>query len=475
MRTVVHKTLVATALTAMAVVAMPSLTAYAQNAPANPPAATAPAPAPVQMQPSGPGAPPPPPGMPNAQPPGIAPPKGRPFPAGPNSPQMPRNFPGFGAPQRNVVTAKQLNTPPVRIASPSIIKVTGIAARVGTVAITNQELVQRFLADGGQATLNDMIIGSLVTQEAKKKGIVVSHDEVMRKYAEFKHQMLEQAPPGTTWAQLLSQQSRSDDYAMSQVRLRVTLEKLMAKAVLPADLTGKRHLFHILIPTSATPMPGHASMSDADAKAKIEKIAADIAANKVSFKEAARLYSQDDATKNNGGDLGWMMRGQGLDPNFEKAAFDLKEGEVSGPVKSQFGYHLIFAERFGDHATAADKQAAAEQAQRDHVGQRDMRSYIMQLKQNYAISNLLLQGVPLPPAPAAMGGPMGRPGQPMPMRMPPNAMPMPMPKPGAAPTPMPMPTPGATPPPMPAPGAAPAPMPMPAPTPAPAPAPAPAK
>lgn len=58
------------------------------------------------------------------------------------------------------------------------------------------------------------------------------------------------------------------------------------------------------------------------------------------FEDLAKKYSTDTATKDNGGDLGWFGTGK-MDPDFEKAAFALKVNEISAPVKSQYGYHII--------------------------------------------------------------------------------------------------------------------------------------
>lgn len=59
------------------------------------------------------------------------------------------------------------------------------------------------------------------------------------------------------------------------------------------------------------------------------------------FKEYAQKYSEDPGSKDKGGDLGWFGRGLMIKP-FEDAAFGLKSGEISEPVKSQYGYHLIY-------------------------------------------------------------------------------------------------------------------------------------
>lgn len=58
------------------------------------------------------------------------------------------------------------------------------------------------------------------------------------------------------------------------------------------------------------------------------------------FADVVKDYSTDQSTKANGGTLGYVMEGQ-LVPEFEKKAFSMKQGEISDPVKTDFGWHII--------------------------------------------------------------------------------------------------------------------------------------
>lgn len=78
-----------------------------------------------------------------------------------------------------------------------------------------------------------------------------------------------------------------------------------------------------------------------DTEEQAKKVQEEIAAGK-SFEDAAKEYSTC-PSKDRGGDLGFFSKGQ-MVPGFEKAAFEGELQKVIGPVKTQFGYHLIWVE-----------------------------------------------------------------------------------------------------------------------------------
>lgn len=80
---------------------------------------------------------------------------------------------------------------------------------------------------------------------------------------------------------------------------------------------------------------------EADALKKAQAIKAEV--NNKNFLALAKKYTDEEQGKANGGLLEWVRRGQ-MVPEFETALFAMKVGEISAPVKSQFGYHIILAE-----------------------------------------------------------------------------------------------------------------------------------
>ena len=123
--------------------------------------------------------------------------------------------------------------------------------------------------------------------------------------------------------------------------------------------------------------------SDADAKTKIERIKdrIDLGAK---FDEQAKLNSEDGSAAK-GGDLGWLSPGDTV-PDFEQALSRLQPGEVSGPVRTSFGWHLIevqerrtqdiSSERQRDQARIALRQRKSDELFQEWVRQTRDRAYV---------------------------------------------------------------------------------------------------
>lgn len=126
---------------------------------------------------------------------------------------------------------------------------------------------------------------------------------------------------------------------------------------------------HILIKTNEL-------VSDPEARGKLVKLKERID-NGADFAQVARINSED-ASASRGGDLGWLTPGDTV-PEFEKAMDALKTGQVSEPVRSPFGWHLIQVVQRRDQDMSGDqqkmrarmalRQAKAEEAYQEWVRQ----------------------------------------------------------------------------------------------------------
>ena len=98
----------------------------------------------------------------------------------------------------------------------------------------------------------------------------------------------------------------------------------------------RRQASHILI----TSGPGGSAPDKPAARKLAESVLVKVRANAADFARLAKEYSKDPGSAQKGGDLGWFSRGMMVKP-FEDAAFSLKQGETSGVVESDFGFHII--------------------------------------------------------------------------------------------------------------------------------------
>ncbi|MGA2301899.1 MAG: peptidyl-prolyl cis-trans isomerase [Candidatus Acidiferrum sp.] len=114
------------------------------------------------------------------------------------------------------------------------------------------------------------------------------------------------------------------------------LKALYQQNIQQYEVPNRVHVEHILFLT----VGGKTDAEIEEIKKKAEDVLAQARKKGANFEELAKKYSEDPGSKAKGGDLGWIMQGQTV-PEFEKAAFNLNKGEMSGLIRTQYGFHII--------------------------------------------------------------------------------------------------------------------------------------
>ena len=132
------------------------------------------------------------------------------------------------------------------------------------------------------------------------------------------------------------------------------------------------HARHILIKVNQL-------VSADEAKRKLIDLRQRIINKSATFEELAKTYSND-GSASRGGDLGWIYPGDTV-PEFEKAMVALKPGEISEPIETQFGFHLIqVLDKKTDDVSAERKRIAAKQALRERKVAEATEEWLRQLR-----------------------------------------------------------------------------------------------
>jgi len=212
--------------------------------------------------------------------------------------------------------------------------------------------------DLGQKTIDQLVYNIILDTESKKAGISVTDDEVNESLKQMFGITEESAadqtestgdtlldsnssdmtPPEPEISQEAKLQTAMDEYFTATVgdlfsqdfftnqiyysllESKLLDETVFANHVFEAEMVSARH---ILVETEEI------------AKEVLEKLNSG-----EKWDDLAAAYSKDSSNKDKGGNLGWFARGMMVKP-FEDAAFSLKKGEISEPIKTDFGYHII--------------------------------------------------------------------------------------------------------------------------------------
>ena len=146
--------------------------------------------------------------------------------------------------------------------------------------------------------------------------------------------------------------------------VRVVDSKGGSQAAAPVQVQQTRAR-HILIKTSEV-------VSDADARRRLTDLRERVVQGGANFADLAKVHSAD-LSASKGGDLGWIYPGDTV-PEFEQAMEALKPGELSQPVQSPFGWHLIVVEERRVQDVSDDRKA--DEAYQDWLRQLRDRAYV---------------------------------------------------------------------------------------------------
>lgn len=148
---------------------------------------------------------------------------------------------------------------------------------------------------------------------------------------------------------VLKQQGMSMDDYKDQKRLSAYQKELLNDKIKVSDKEIKdntKKASHILIKVKSKDSDKE-GLSDKKAKQKAEEIQKEVSKDPSKFGEIAKKESMDKSSAKKDGSLGYVTKGQMME-SFDKALFKLKEGEVSKVVKTDYGYHIIKADKETD-------------------------------------------------------------------------------------------------------------------------------
>ncbi len=250
-----------------------------------------------------------------------------------------------------------------------------VIVRIGVQDISREEVLAIFDMFNGQPIVDQMIQATLIEQEGKRQGVSVSDAELNQAVKETKDRLVQQqmmSGQPMTYEEIAAREGFSDGLIKWSVRINLLRRKAFLKAIsnrLP-NRDNQVKLAHILIATIPLPTspneapkpltPEELKKKEEDAKAKIDLLYTDLKSGKIKWEDAVK-ESEDKTSAARNGELDFYGPGM-LDPTFEKAGFAIeKSGEMVGPVKSQFGWHIIKLIQKGKDLSAADKATYRKQ------------------------------------------------------------------------------------------------------------------
>ncbi len=231
----------------------------------------------------------------------------------------------------------------------------GVMATVNGVPVTTEaynDLLARRSADvdvADQDALKNFVLTMLINQEltvqaAERMELTVTEEEVEAEIAELKALI---GDDEAAWQAWLAQNQYTEPQFREELQVQLLTVKVRDAVVgdAPEQTTQQVHARHILVDTEAQALEVRERLNNGE-----------------SFVDLAAEYSKDVTTRSEGGDLGWFAEGELLEPLVAEVAFSQEPGDVSNPVATRLGYHIIETLAFDNLPLQPEKQALVAQS-----------------------------------------------------------------------------------------------------------------
>lgn len=250
--------------------------------------------------------------------------------------------------------------------------------------ITQEQLNKELNEKYGATVLNMMISNKVVDLEADKAKVKVTDKDVQ---AEL-DKMVKQYGGQETFNMLLAQNGMTEDVFKEQVEQNLKVTKILEPSIEITDDEIKTY-FEDNKASFNTPEQVEAShilVKDEKTAKEVKKKLDD----GEDFAKLAKEYSTDEQTKEKGGELGYFTSGQMVEA-FDKAAFSMKVNEISDPVKTDYGYHIIkvTGKKEAKEATLEDSKAKIKEDLLAQKVQEKASTWLTEATAKYKIDNKL--------------------------------------------------------------------------------------
>lgn len=260
-------------------------------------------------------------------------------------------------------------------------------ATVNGTAIEKDALYEQMVKTSGAEALEGMISDEIIRQEAKKADITVAQDEIDAEMAVYE----ENYGGAEGLASAIETSGMTMEDLENEMETYLKIEKLIGPDI---EITDEAIQTYFEENKAALGQSAEVEASHilTETKEQAEEVAKKLA-DGGDFAKLAAEYSIDTATAENGGELGSFGEGE-MAAEFEKAAFAMKPDEISEPVETEFGFHVIkvTGKTEAAEATLEGSKEKIKEILFDEALNSEYAAWLAEKQESYDIKNNLNQG-----------------------------------------------------------------------------------